>query len=240
MSEDADAREQEVLETEAADREAFEARFPPEAFTGIAKALKARPTPENLSWLRERFLPEFYYIFEGVSHKQPTRQERISRLNKVQHAASILHWALTSSDGVWLDLMLFTRPGESFTANGQQFAADARRLADIATNIVEELSSRQSHRGRPSKNAPFRELTPSLVRIYKFIRKEPASSPYWLPDSRVYGGKGLFFPFAVAVWRCLRENLPPKARHTIPSSKDALAQELRKYWREDWAKPTKR
>src|SRR5215472_13472504 len=112
MSEDADALEQEAAELLAAEQDAFEARFPLGAFTGIAKALKVRPAPENLSRLREWLLPEFYYLFEGVSRKQATRQERISRLNKVQQAASILHWALTSPDGVWLDLMLFTRPDD--------------------------------------------------------------------------------------------------------------------------------
>ena len=41
MSEDdATALEQEAAESLAAERDAFEARFPPEAFTGIAKALK--------------------------------------------------------------------------------------------------------------------------------------------------------------------------------------------------------
>ena len=55
MSEDADAREQEAAELLAAEQDAFEARFPPEAFTGIAKTLKVRPTPENLSRLSDRY-----------------------------------------------------------------------------------------------------------------------------------------------------------------------------------------
>ena len=56
MSEDdATALEQAVEEQLAAEREAFEARFPLEAFTGIARALKVRPTPENLSRLSDRY-----------------------------------------------------------------------------------------------------------------------------------------------------------------------------------------
>ena len=55
MSEDADAREQEAAELLDAEQDAFEARFPPEAFTGIAKTLKVRPTPENLSRLSDRY-----------------------------------------------------------------------------------------------------------------------------------------------------------------------------------------
>jgi len=73
MSEDADAREQEAAELLAAEQDAFEARFPPEAFTGIAKTLKVRPTPENLSRLRGWLLPDFYYLYRVVPSKEPTR-----------------------------------------------------------------------------------------------------------------------------------------------------------------------
>jgi hypothetical protein len=56
MSEDAD---------EEAFREmaAFEAKFPLEAFSGVAKALRVDPEPETLSTLRLLLLPEFYFFF---------------------------------------------------------------------------------------------------------------------------------------------------------------------------------
>ena len=60
---DATALEQEEEAQLAAEREAFEARFPADAFTGIAKALKVRPTPENLAWLRDELLPDFYSLY---------------------------------------------------------------------------------------------------------------------------------------------------------------------------------
>jgi hypothetical protein len=74
MSEDdATALEQAVEEQLAAEREAFFEGFPPEAFTGIAKTLKVRPTPENLSRLRGWLLPDFYYLYRVVPSKEPTR-----------------------------------------------------------------------------------------------------------------------------------------------------------------------
>ena len=98
MSEDdTDALHQAVEEQLAAERDAFEACFPPEAFTGIAKALKVRPTPENLSWLRGRLLPDFYFCLD-VRHllKEPTRKQEINHLKKICEAATTLHSSLTS------------------------------------------------------------------------------------------------------------------------------------------------
>ena len=113
------------------------------------------------------------------------------------------------------------------------FIVTLRLLADTAPGRIETIASEKSRRGRPAKNAPFRGLTPLLIRMYKFIREEPAECPYYLPDSGVYGSKGSFYPFARAVWRCLRQKLPADARDAIPSTEPALAQELRKHWPQD-------
>jgi hypothetical protein len=238
MSADADSFEQEVLEAEAAEREAFEARFPPEAFTGIAKALKVRPTPENLSWLHGRLLPHFYHCLDTRHRlKEPTRKERINRIKKLREAAMSLQFSLTHFDGIWvmdwpLDVLA---PEDDPDAPGvtDQFHATLQLLADRATTLIEGIASEKSRRGRPSKNEPFRQLTPTLVRIYELIRKEPAGRPYFLPDSGIYGGKGDFHLFALAIWRCLQNNLPPDSRAGIPDTEGGLAEELKKHWPKD-------
>jgi hypothetical protein len=238
MSEDdAAALEQEVLEAEAAEREAFEARFPTAVFTGIAKALKVRPGPENLSRLRGRLLPEFYYLHMTVLKKEPTREEQINQLRKVYEAASTLHSCLTAFNRIWLELNLpidLFAPDEGL-AEGitDPFIATLQQLAEATASSAEKLASKGSRRGRPAKNFPFRQLTPDLVRIYEFVRKEPAEPPYWLPDSHGYGGKGNFYPFALAIWHCLRDNLPDTALAAIPPTEFGLAEELRKHWPKD-------
>jgi len=234
MSEDdATALEQEAEAQLAAEREAFEARFPPEAFTGIAKALKVRPTPENLAWLRDELLPDFYSLYFSRNQvKRPTRKEEIDLWKKIHKAASDLHSAVTIFNINCLPLDLFA-PAEGAAGVTDHFIATLRLLADSAPGQIETIASEKSRRGRPAKNAPFRGLTPLLIRMYKFIREEPAECPYYLPDSGVYSGKGSFYPFARAVWCCLRQKLPADARDAIPSTEPALAQELRKHWPQD-------
>jgi hypothetical protein len=235
MSEDAAALEQAVEEQLEADRETFEARFPAEAFTEIAKALKVHPGPENLSRLRGRLLPEFYYLHSTALNKEPTRKEQIDQLQKVYEAASTLHSCLTAFDSFWLKLNL---PVDLFAldegvAEGvtDQFIATLQRLAEAAARRVEKLASKNSRRGRPPKNTAFREFTPILVRTYEGVRKEPAGVPYYLPDSGgIYGSKGNFYRFAAAVWLCLRKNLPEEGLVAIPSTEGGLAQELIKHW----------
>jgi hypothetical protein len=232
MSEDTDSLEQEVLEQLAAQQEAFEARFPAEAFKGIAKALKIRPIPENLSRLRSRLLPEFYYLYLDVQGKKPTREEQIRRLTQLREAATNLHSSITIFEDVWpLNLL---GPDGPFATDDMtdQFTATLQLLAETAAGGIEKLASRKSRRGRPAKNAPFRQLTPRLIGMYERHTKQPAGRPYWLPDSGVYGSKGSFYRFALAVWHCLRDNLPAEARAAIPSTEIGLAEELKKHWPE--------
>jgi hypothetical protein len=230
---DAAALEQEALEQLAAEREAFEARFPPEAFTEVAKALKVHLGPENLSRLRRRLLPEFYHLHLTALNKEPTPKEQIDQLNKVREAASSLHSSLTGLDSVWLHLPFDLIVPDEGAVDGvtDQFIQTLQRLAEAAASGVEELASKRSRRGRPPKNIAFRQFTPILVRIYESVRKEPAGIPYYLPDSEgIYGSKGDFYRFAAAVWCCLRKNLPKKGLVAIPSTDGGLAQELIKHW----------
>jgi hypothetical protein len=228
---DAAPLEQEVLEAEAVEREAFEARFPPAVFTGIAKALKVRPTPENLSRLRHRLLPDFYfYLDTRHRYKEPTRKELIKLLNKLSNAASTLHSSVTSADYTFCLSHAFDAPDEGAAGVTDHFIATLESLAKTAAGLVEKPDFGKSSRGRPSTNEPFRQLTPTLVRIYERVRKEPADHPNWLPDSGTYGGKGSFYPFALAVWHCLQDNLPVESLAAIPSTEGGLAQELIKNW----------
>jgi hypothetical protein len=234
MSEDdTTALEQEALEQLAAEREAFEARFPPKAFAEIAKALKVRPTLENLSRLRGRLLPDFHSCLD-VRHryKEPTRKEKIKLLKQLSEAASTLHSVVSNFDiNFCLPLSLLALD-ESAVGVSDHFIATLELLAKTAAGQIEKPAFSKSHRGRPRKNEPFRQLTPDLVRIYEFVRKEPAP-PYWLPDSHGYGGKGNFYRFALAVWRCLQDNLPAEALTVIPPTEFGLAEELRKHWPKD-------
>ena len=236
MSEDdATALEQAVEEQLAAEREAFFEGFPPEAFTGIAKALKVRPTPENLSRLRRWLLPNFHFCLD-VRHryKEPTPKELLKLLKKLSNAASTLHSAVTSADYTFCLSWAFDAPDEGAVGVTDHFIATLELLADTAAAEIEKPASRQSLRGRPPKNEPFRQLTPILIRTYERVRKEPAECPYYLPDSGgIDGSKSHFYCFAVAVWCCLRDNLPAELREGIPSTETGLAEELKKHWPKD-------
>ena len=235
MSEDdATTLEQAAEKQLAEEREKFFEGFPPEAFTGIAKALKLRPTPENLSRLRDRLLPDFYFCLDTRHrYKEPTRKELIKLLNKLSNAASTLHSAVTSAHYIVCLSQAFDAPGEGAVGVTDHFVATLESLPKTAAGLVEKPDFGKSRRGRPSTNEPFRQLTPTLVRLYESVRKEPAGRPYQLPDSRMYGSKGSFYPFALAVWHCLQDHLPAEARVAIPCKEGGLAEELKKHWPED-------
>ena len=199
--------------------ERFEARFPPDAFVGIAEALGLACTPKSLANLAEWLRPEFY-AFYLMAPQEPTRAERLKALRKARQAARALDATL---DEIWLDL-----PMDLLETEGgvHQFRGAVRQLASAAEHQLARLRKEPSPRGRPQKNA-FRELSARLVWVYERLMHRTARRPHWLPDSRVYGGT--FFRFVRAVWQCLREHIP-EAHSALPRSEGALAQELKKHW----------
>jgi hypothetical protein len=156
--------------------------------------------------LRGWLLGDFYYLHTDVPDKQPTREEQIKRLKQLREAATNLHSSINIFWDVWpLNLL---GPDGPFATDDMtdQFTATLQLLADTAAGEIQKLASRKSRRGRPRKNEPFRQLTPRLVRKYKRLTNEPAGRPYSLPDSGSYGSRDSFYPFALAVWRCLRQS----------------------------------
>jgi hypothetical protein len=208
------------------DRIAFEALFPPEAFRPIAHALGKSAEPQNLKALRNWLLP-YFDLFSSGTGKEPSRAERLKSLVEFRDAArTLLDPVLRRRLGIlWL-----TRDALG-AASDQQFKATLQRLADQANAAIEKLS-KLGRTGPPKKNAAFRELAPELVYIYERITEQPAGKPYWLPDSRAYGGA--FYEFAVEVWRCLFDRLP-KARNILPKTEAALAEELKRHWPKEHA-----
>jgi hypothetical protein len=68
-----------------------------------------------------------------------------------------------------------------------------------------------------------------LIWVYEHITQEEAKKPYWLDNSRDYGGA--FYHFACAVRQCLYDHLPP-VRAALPATDWALAKELQEHWPE--------
>jgi hypothetical protein len=205
---------------------AFEARFPLEAFKPIALSLGKSKTPRSLKALRDWLLP-YFDLFSSGTGREPPRAERIRSWVQLRDAARTL-LASVGVGGLWMELTW----GVAEAAKDQQFRGTLQRLAQEAEARVQHLSQ-LGRTGRPARNATFREHTPELIRIYEHITGKEAGRPYWLPDSRAYGGE--FYRFSVAVWGCLRDHLP-EARNALPTSEGALAEELRNNWpREDTA-----
>lgn len=218
-----DSEEDERFQAEMAAREAFEARFPPEAFEPIAKALKVACTAENVATIRRWLIPDLEQAFSGNPVKEPSIPERKRELTRLRdalalveraspkwHGAASLPWTIADiGDGV---------PG--------QFTATVHRLHGRVKDELHELETRPARRGPKPKNL-FRGFAIDLVTIYKGMTRLEAKRPYWLPDSREYGSD--FYTFAKSVWECIRICLPEK-RSFLPASELALAEELRNYW----------
>jgi hypothetical protein len=82
------------LLAEIAEREAFEARFPPETFARIAEAMGLPPEPEILLGLRRSLLETFYFFYAISSGESLSREERISGLTELRDAARSLSKSL--------------------------------------------------------------------------------------------------------------------------------------------------
>ena len=73
-----------------AEREAFEACFPPGAFEPIARALNVPPTPENISAIRGWLMPYLEQSFSGDVVKEPTVTERRKELRRLRDALAVV------------------------------------------------------------------------------------------------------------------------------------------------------
>ena len=208
----------EALEARIADREAFEARFPPEAFGPIFQALNVEPTPEN----RFAILDCLEQSFSGKPVKKPSVAERRKELKGLRDAlALVLRAAHRPPGAAFLPWTL-----GDLVDKKEKFAATLQRLHRGVAEQLRKLEVKPARRG-PKPKTIFRDFTPDLVWVYEKLTGEEAKKPYWLDDSARYGGA--FYLFAVAVWECLRERLP-QLKDALPDSEVAVAQELRRHW----------
>ena len=208
---DAAALEQEVLEAEAAEREAFEARFPPKAFIYVARALKIRE-PVIFARLVRSLREDFYDFHLNCHSKRPSRGDEVKRLRELRDAADLL-----ASGDLGLPLNLLDEE--------EQFVTTAKRLATLWDEELRELELGPSA-GRPSHDA-FHELIICLIRTYQRVARKPARKPNMRFGKPGYHGD--FYQFAIAARRWLRDHFP-EAADRIPYSEGALAEALRKHW----------
>ena len=194
--------------------DAFEARFPPEAFEDIARSLGVsteRPSLEVLrEWLREDLS---WFCSIRVSDKN-VRATHVRELNKRAKAAATLLSALQSGSVLHQPRVLLEGP-----------------FREKFLGVLEALARPPRSGGRYRPKDGFRhELVPSLIWVYEHITGDTAGKPHWLKDSRGYGGR--FYLFASAVRRCLYDRAPG-VRAALSASDDALAQELQDHWPEN-------
>jgi hypothetical protein len=208
------------LHAEAAEREAFEARFPPETFSRIAEAMGLPPEPEILSGLRRSLLETFYFLYAISSGESLSRKERISGLTELRDAARSLSKALRYS-GAWIAVGSLGKV-EDEPMYDEKFRATVRSLAAKAEKKIVELKSRRDQPGRPKKE-DFWELMPDLVRVYEGWTGNEAKTPPHIRGRKVGG----FRSFVVAVNGCLRANLT-EVTDKLPSGPSAVRSELRK------------
>lgn len=218
----------EAFQAEIAEREAFEARFPPEAFKPIARALKTSLTPENLATIRGWLMPYLDQSFSGNVVKKTTVPERRRELKRLGDALDLVWRASRRWHGA--ASLPWTLVGDLGNDVPEQFAATVQRLHRRVGEQLRDLEARPTRRG-PKPKTTFRDFAPDLVWVYERLTGEEAKKPYWLNDSGIYGGD--FYRFAVAVWECVRECVP-QFKAELPQSEGALAQELQDHWpRED-------
>jgi hypothetical protein len=211
----------EASRDQIADLEAFEARFPPKAFAGVARALGLPRDPRELSSLRCSLIEPFRFFYEGCG-EEPTRAERVAGLCKLRDAARIL-LRLDPVDGdAWAGL---TR--QTYRASWDaQFRATLQRVAKEAD---EGLQRHRGRPGRPRKDA-FRQLCADLIRVYEHFTGQEADRPNWLGGDKY---RGAFYEFAVAVEQCLRAGFSEGKREVLkqlPVSVGAVGDGLWKHW----------
>ena len=204
------------------DPDAFEARFPPEAFEPIAQALNVAPTPKNLATLTRWLIPHLERGFSGIVVKKRTISGRRKELRGLRDALALVSRASHRLPSVASARTL----GDLDNDEDEKFVAALQRVYHRVDKQLHELEATPARRGPKPKTA-FRNFTPDLVWLYERMTEGEAKKPYWLGDSRSYGSD--FYRFAVAVWKCLRERLP-ELKDALPDSEGALAQELQDHW----------
>jgi hypothetical protein len=195
--------------------DAFEARFSPEAFAGVAQALGLPGGPETLSWLRGLLLPEFQHFVETCPGQKVSREERIHRLAKLGEAAANLD-TLLGPGGARSGLPRRFWGSDLIT---DQFTDTLRILAVEADRQIHRLRSSPGRGGRPRRDAA-RQLGKDLIRVYEKITGERAKD---LNFER-------FRRFAAAAYRCLRVSVPA-AETELPPSSRGLHDLLQSIWK---------
>jgi hypothetical protein len=206
-----------------AEREAFEARFPPEAFEPIARALHVATTAENVSAIRGWLMPYLEQSFSGDVVKEPTVTERRKELRRLRDALAVVWHASRRRHGSASLPWTLRDLGDGVP---EKFVATLQRLHRRVDERLRELSVVPARRG-PKPKTTFRNFTPDLIWLYERMTGEEAGKPYWLDDSGIYGGD--FYRFAVAIWKCMRECVP-QFKAGLPQSEGALAQEIKNHW----------
>jgi hypothetical protein len=207
--------EQEALEAEAAEREAFEARFSPRDFLGVARALKIRD-PAIFARLVRSLRDDFYVFYMQYQTEWPSRDTKMERLKQLREAANLL----TAPDPWWIS------PNPLGEDEEEQFLATAKRLCTYWDAELTKLEDGPSAAGRRS-HVEFHDLIIGLIRTYQQVAKKRATKPYTRFGKPGYHGD--FYQFAIAAWRCLRDHYPEVADR-IPYSEGALAEALRDHW----------
>jgi hypothetical protein len=208
---DEDAEEEAFREVAA-----FRARFPLEAFAGVAEALRLAPEPQVLSTLRNWLLPEFYFFFINCPGEEPTREERIGQLEVMRHAATALLRSIRITGG--LTRTLREVADGAGAEKREEFRATLKQLAGEADAKIQRLRSSRGRAGRPRKDA-FRHLSADLIRVYENLTRKVVQEADW--ES--------FYRFATAAGRCLRTCVR-EVDAELPNSSRAMREGLREVW----------
>lgn len=211
-----------------AEREAFEACFPPKAFEPIVRALKVPPTPENISAIRGWLMPYLEQSFSGDVVKEPSVTERRKELTRLRDALALVWHASRRRHG---SASLPWTLGDLGDGVPENFVAALQRLHRRVDEQLHELEAVPARRG-PKPKTTFRDFTPDLIWLYEKMAGKEAKKPQWLVGN-IYSGE--FYSFSVAVWKCLRERLP-QLKDPLPDSEGALAQQLQDHWPKEGTK----
>lgn len=180
-----------------AEREAFEDRFPPEAFEPVARALNVAPTPENVSAVRSWLMPSLEQSFSGNVVTKPSVPERRKELKRLRDALDVVWRASRRRHG---SVSLPWTVRDFVDGVPENFVTVLQRLHRRVQEQLHELEAVPAHRG-PKPKTMFRDFTPELIWLYEKMAGKEAKKPHWIAGN-TYSGE--FYCFSVAVWRCLR------------------------------------